>query len=384
MNPAANPNALSGPTTSLDAYVPSIDFGNVATLAQHTDGALFLWVGGAAVGLGFTIRMMVSLWNQKKTRNFDIATPIAHLMFWLTVGASYKLISVVVINTVSALGLMHSDSAINVTEIFARRYAGFLAHQQQHSASGLPAMLTATGWKVASMELIVHVCWVLVTCLIFGIKAMQGLLLQIIVTIGPILLGFASIGTFFHVLAVSWFWSLFEVSMWSVTMGVFLSFLNGFAARLPADYSWVMQLIVSVFTVMGIAGTMAITAMLVRGNSAGAVGRDMGQAAYAVARLSAAVSKMSSSNSGSALGKQQDRVKAAGKVGLAAGQAMGRKAVGLVSRASPGVSSSSATNSSGGSGLAPGADSSNVVASARRKQQAKHFAIKAGKSKGRK
>jgi hypothetical protein len=368
---ALSPNATAlGPSFIFDEYVPVVDFEQLAKAAMDTGG----WTGFGAVTLGFFIRVLVALCQREKGQPFDYRTPMMFAIFWLVVGVSYATLCASIIKFVTSIGLVaHSGDA--VTEVFARRYAGFLAHQKLQDTSWVPQMLTATGWKVASLELLVHISYVLVLAAVLIIKAAQVEVLQVIVCIGPILLGLASIAPFFHVLAVSWFWALFEVSMWSVTIGVVLHGLDTFTRALPDRFSWIAEVLVSLMSVALIWGVTKYTAMLVRGESAGSLGRDMAQTAYGAARLTAggsnAAGKVMGPFGGSAVGNLGLGLATKGMA------AFGRATGGLLfqsgMQANPhfdaggGASSESADGGGGGGGGAG--------KSARRKQQEKHFAV---------
>jgi hypothetical protein len=359
-----------------DDYLPKVDFEQFARLAMDTDGSRVLWTGVGAVTLGFFIRLAISAYHKERGKPFDYLTPIAFAVFWLVVGLGYAAISNTIIQFVTSLGLLQ-NSGDALTEVFARRYAGFMAHQAMHDTS-LPQMLTATGWKVASMELLVHLCWVATLCAIFFVKGAQVFVLQTIVMFGPILLGLASIGPFFHVLAVSWFWALFEVSAWSISIGVVLHSLDTFTRMLPDQFSWMSEVMISLFAVVMVWGVTKFTAMLVRGESGGNLGRDFMHSIYGMARLTQGTAQ----TAGAVLGPLGGS--ATGDLGLRTATAAMRGFGNFVGRTLR--ESGKAMNSSfdapraengGSQAAASGNGGSGAAATARRKQQDKHFAIQA-------
>jgi hypothetical protein len=332
-------NAVSvGPSTSLDALLPTIDFGEVAQRAMHMPGAQFFWAGGVGLAIGLLVCIMKDVVFSDRPNWW---APFVRTAAWAAVLGIYSTATPAIIAFVTALGQgIHSGNT--VAEVFAARYNGFSQYAFSHSGA-MPFILTPDGFITSTMQLFTHIAYVAVLALVFCLKCGQIFLLSTIVTYGPILLGAAAMGSAFHVLAVAWFWALIEISAWSVTMGIMLHTLDLFTLHNPSTYNSVAEMIVCGLYIFVMCLVPKVTSSLIRSESAGnlgaqmwRMGRDVGTLAWGVAQAKIAAfgggvrsgvagggSRLAGEGAKAAMGKLADAFESSLATGARAGDGQG-------------------------------------------------------------
>jgi uncharacterized membrane protein YgcG len=282
------PSVSVGPTFSLDGVLPQFDFAKVAEDALKLPSVDILIAGGITIAIGG----FYQLWKQHRSETKDYLQPFLYTGFWALVFGSYVAIATGLIWLVTSLGeSLHTGNA--VAEVFSRRYHAFEQYAFAHEGH-MPFIFTTDGFVTSFMALLTHISYVAVLCIVFALKAVQLFLLGTIVTWGPLLLGSAALGPFFHVLAVAWFWSLVEVCGWSVTMAFLLRMLDKFSLDVPNTYNSVGEIAVCFVIVVLMVSVPKVTSTLIRGESAGnlgmntwRMGRDLASMAGNVAQAKA-------------------------------------------------------------------------------------------------
>lgn len=255
-----------GPSFSLDALLPSFDFAKVAKDALEMPSVSLFVIGGVTIAFGG----LYQLWKQHRSEEKDWLQPFLYVAFWAFILGSYAAISTGLIWLVTSLGQsMHTGNA--VAEVFNQRYHAFEQYAFAHEGH-MPFIFTADGFITSFMALLTHISYVAVLCVVFALKAVQLFLLGTIVTWGPLLIGVAALGPFFHVLAVAWFWTLVEVCGWSVTVAFLLRMLDSFSLDVPNTYNSVGEIAICFVMLVLMVSVPKITSTLIRGESAGSLG----------------------------------------------------------------------------------------------------------------
>jgi hypothetical protein len=260
------------PKTFFDAVLPAIDLGCMADRTFLMGSTRALFAGGMLLTLGFLWRVIAELWNFVRHRETDFASPFLHLVGFCALFAAYKPFAVGLVQFISNLGLDMGGGSF-VHETFARRFQAFHHYATQKRLMTGMRFLTPDGLAISAMVCVTELMYIAVQAAAFVIKTTQLFTLAAIIAFGPILLGFASLSPFFHSLGVGWFWALVEVSAWSFTMDVMLFVFDGMGRNIPKNFLFAQEIVVCSVVLFGMLAITRVTAMLIRGQSAGSIGQ---------------------------------------------------------------------------------------------------------------
>ncbi|MFH1810565.1 MAG: hypothetical protein ABIJ09_17620 [Pseudomonadota bacterium] len=302
----------------------------------------FLTAGGGVLVLSFLLASGQQVLALVSGDRPQWQKPFARLGFFAFLLGSYTLIVPWTLSIVQSFGRL-DESSQSVEQRFVDRYVqfqqirdGLSRPPEDPDAAGTTSeswfpSLSMEGFKLSLMQWVTELTYVLTLALVFMLKHFQHYLLLVIINFGPVLIAFASLHPFFHVLAVSWFWSLVEVSAWGWTMQLLLQALavvpervGSLSGGMPTLAQHMMTNLT--FTLL-LVSVPVVTAMMIRGQSASSLGQRVAMVALAGAAVS-----MSAMKNGATAVEQGIR----SRLGGGASAASSSQAASAPSQASPG------------------------------------------------
>ncbi|MBI1948553.1 MAG: hypothetical protein HYS27_22895 [Deltaproteobacteria bacterium] len=148
------------------------------------------------------------------------------LVFGVLLGF-YSLVARSMIELVSSLGDLQSiDPASAKKSVFAARAEAFsesLGDDASFSLSNLE--LSATAFVNSLLDVVTYLTFTLAAACVFILKVIQKVMLNVLLTLGPIMIAFASIPGLTSSYLAAWLLGLIEVTAWGITAKIFLAML---------------------------------------------------------------------------------------------------------------------------------------------------------------
>ncbi len=341
----------------------SIDYVKLAELVTaDTTARTFLTTGGGVLlaSLLFNIGREVWAFNFGSSEKINWAGPVGRVIVFALLIASYHQIYNVLVAMITGLGSFSSASA-KAEGLFTARMAAIQTEWNKATGDSLMNSIFNLEALVLGLERVI--VW-LSFCFTYGIvyllKHVQVFMLAVLLNVGPVLIGLASLGGVFNAFAISWLTATIETLFWGVTMNILLaSFAMVAPAVVPASVGadgntspdLMRELVINMVYALSIASVPIITAQILRSQPGTAL----------AARATGALTSMQSAVVGGAASL------------VAAGAASGASSMqGAFSQMM------SRFGSGGRSGDGDSAAKGGDAAAARRK----HFAIKDAEDKG--
>ncbi|MCC7075070.1 MAG: hypothetical protein IT383_27405 [Deltaproteobacteria bacterium] len=206
-----------------------LDFDRVVRTAVGTFGDQGRINGAAATILTVSFLASVILEWKKQLRGErpDWASPITRLLLFGLLLGFYSVVARSVIELVSSLGDLQSiDPASAKKSVFAARAEAFssaLGDDASFSLSNLE--LSAAALINSLLDVATYLTFTLAAACVFILKVIQKVMLNVLLTLGPIMIAFASIPGLTQGYLAAWLLGLIEVTAWGVTAKIFLAML---------------------------------------------------------------------------------------------------------------------------------------------------------------
>lgn len=187
-------------------------------------------INGAATTI-LTVSFLASVileWKkQLRGERPDWAGPITRLIVFGVLLGFYSLVARSTIELVSSLGDLQSiDPASATKSVFAARAEAFsqsLGDDATFSLSNLE--LSAAALINSLLDVATYLTFTLAAACVFILKVIQKVMLNVLLTLGPIMIAFASIPGLTQSYLAAWVLGLIEVTAWGITARIFLSML---------------------------------------------------------------------------------------------------------------------------------------------------------------
>lgn len=276
-------------------------------------------INGAAATIltvSFLASVIIEWRKQLRGERPDWSGPVTRLIVFGLLLGFYSLVARSMIELVSSLGDLQSiDPATAKKSVFAARAEAFsqsLGDDAEFSLSNLE--LSAAAFVNSLLDVATYLTFTLAAACVFILKVIQKVMLNVLLTLGPIMIAFASIPGLTSSYLAAWLLGLIEVTAWGITAKIFLSMLiasekattvNPNVTQNLAEHI-VFNLVYAVsFLVIPVA-----TATILRGGAAGIAQTALGSAKRTALAGAAAVSGGASAlgnKAGAALTPQSGR-----------------------------------------------------------------------------
>lgn len=187
-------------------------------------------INGAAVTI-LTVSFLASVileWRkQLRGERPDWASPITRLIVFGLLLGFYSLVARSMIELVSSLGDLQSiDPASAKKSVFAARAEAFSASLGDDASFSLSNLeLSAAAFINSLLDTATYLTFTLAAACVFILKVIQKVMLNVLLTLGPIMIAFASIPGLTQSYLAAWLLGLVEVTAWGITAKIFLSML---------------------------------------------------------------------------------------------------------------------------------------------------------------
>ena len=267
-------------------------------------------INGAAVTI-LTVSFLASVileWRkQLRGERPDWASPITRLIVFGLLLGFYSLVARSLIEVVSSLGDLQSvDPATAKKSVFAARAEAFsesLGDDASFSLSNLE--LSAAALINSLLDTATYLTFTLAAACVFILKVIQKVMLNVLLTLGPIMIAFASIPGLTQSYLAAWLLGLIEVTAWGITAKIFLAMLvtsertttvNPNITQNLAEHMVFNLVYATSFLVIPVA-----TATILRGGAA-----HLAQGAMSSAKRAATATTAGASSAASAVGGKMD------------------------------------------------------------------------------
>ncbi len=337
----------------------AIDYVQLAKLVtRDTTARTFLTTGGGILALGLMYNLAREFLNffMGTSERVNWAPPLARVFVFAALIFGYRQIYEVIVAMISGLGTFSSASA-KAQSLFTGRMAAIqTAWNKTTGDSLLNSVFNIDALVLGLSRIVVWLSFCFTYAVVYLLKHLQAFTLAVLLNVGPVLIGLASLGGIFNAFAVSWLTALIETLFWGVTMNILLTSFALVAPQvLPptvmADGSngpdLMRELVINIVYMMSIASVPIVTAQILRSQPGTAL----------AARAVGALTSMQSAVIGGAASM------------VAAGATSGGGAIGS-------ALARLGSSRSGDGGATTGASSDTA------KSRARHFAIKDATDKG--
>ena len=187
-------------------------------------------INGAAATI-LTVSFLASVvleWRkQLRGERPDWSGPITRLIAFALLLGFYSVVAKSVIELVSSLGDLQSiDPASAKKTVFAARAEAFsqsLGDDASFSLSNLE--LSAAAFVNSLLDVVTYLTFTLAAACVFILKVIQKVMLNVLLTLGPVMIAFASIPGLTQSYLAAWTLGLIEVTAWGITAKIFMAML---------------------------------------------------------------------------------------------------------------------------------------------------------------
>ena len=185
--------------------------------------------GAAATILTVSFLASVLLEGRKQLRGErpDWSGPVTRLIVFALLLGFYSLVARSLIELVSSLGDLQSIDPGSVKKsVFAARAEAFsqsLGDDAEFSLSNL--QLSAAAFVNSLLDVVTYMTFTLAAGCVFVLKVIQKVMLNVLLTLGPIMIAFAAIPGLTQSYLAAWILGLVEVTAWGITAKIFLAML---------------------------------------------------------------------------------------------------------------------------------------------------------------
>ena len=187
-------------------------------------------INGAAATI-LTVSFLASVileWRkQLRGERPDWAGPVTRLIAFALILGFYSLVARSLIDLVSSLGDLQSiDPATAKKSVFAARANAFsesLGDDASFSLSNI--QIGAAAFVNSLLDVVTYLTFALAAACVFILKVIQKVMLNVLLTLGPIMIAFAAIPGLTQSYLAAWILGLIEVTAWGITAKIFLAML---------------------------------------------------------------------------------------------------------------------------------------------------------------
>ncbi|MFZ9889697.1 MAG: hypothetical protein ACO3JL_19555, partial [Myxococcota bacterium] len=225
--------------------------------------------GGGILLVAYLVGIVIELMKMNSGGKPEWSKPLLRLVMFSALLGSYALVAKGIIMTVSSFGNLQSVN-VDTQSIFAARAEAFSRLLAKTSEADLSfAEMASASFVEALMQVGTFFAYAFAAGMIWLIKVLQKVMIATLLSLGPIMIGFAAIPGVTGKYLGAWAFALVEVSAWGITGSVLLRLMNQSFGSLTIDPDVTPNLAEHIVFCLMYAGAFGliplITSMILRG-----------------------------------------------------------------------------------------------------------------------